>query len=129
MLYGLPIPSSSNSDTKIESAFSLQENPPDSLFQELALAAKRATPDERMEMRRLGVEIKRYAAARDGKRYLRANGAVHEIKARAAQNATLEKIIGTINGRRAVFGMATLKTQDSPRKLPGCTIISCKRSR
>jgi DNA-binding GntR family transcriptional regulator len=73
------------------------------------LAAKRATPDERTEMRRLGVEIKRTAAAGDRKRYLRANRAVHEIKARAARNAMLEKTIGTINGLARRFWNAYIE--------------------
>lgn len=73
------------------------------------LAAKRATLDERAEMRRLGVEIKRAAAVGDRKRYLRANRAVHEIKARAARNATLEKTIGTINGLARRFWYAYIE--------------------
>lgn len=73
------------------------------------LAAKRAAPDERAEMRKLGAEIRHAAAARDRKRYLRANRAVHEIKARAARNATLEKTIGTINGLARRFWYAFIE--------------------
>lgn len=73
------------------------------------LAAKRATPEERAEMLKLGAEIKRAAAARDRKHYLRANRAVHEIKARATRNATLEKTIGTINGLARRFWYAYIE--------------------
>jgi len=73
------------------------------------LAAKRATPEERNEMRKLGIEIRRAATARDRRRYLRANRAVHEIKARAARNATLEKTIGTINSLARRFWYAYIE--------------------
>jgi DNA-binding GntR family transcriptional regulator len=73
------------------------------------LAAKRATPEERAEMRRLGIEIKRAAAAKDRKQYLRANRAVHEIKARTTRNATLEKTMGTVNGLARRFWYAYIE--------------------
>jgi DNA-binding GntR family transcriptional regulator len=73
------------------------------------LAAKRATQEERAEMRGLGAEIKRAAAAGDRKHYLRANRAVHEIKARAARNSMLEKTIGTINGLARRFWYAYIE--------------------
>lgn len=77
------------------------------------LAAVRATADERLEMQRLGAAMQDAAAERDRKRYLDANRAIHEIKARAAHNAVLAKTIGSVNGLSRRFWYAYIEDTDS----------------
>ncbi len=77
------------------------------------LAAERATPDERRDMLKLADEIEAAAAARDQRRYLAVNRAIHELRMKAAKNSMLIRTGSMINGLSRRFWYAYIEDTDS----------------
>jgi DNA-binding GntR family transcriptional regulator len=73
------------------------------------LAAERALPIEREEMRTLAAEIVAAAIAGDADRYLKATRTIHDTEARAAHNSALAATIASIHGQSRRFWYAQIE--------------------
>ncbi|MGD9511666.1 MAG: GntR family transcriptional regulator [Geminicoccaceae bacterium] len=73
------------------------------------LAAERALPAEREEMRTLAAEIVAAAVAGDADRYLKATRTIHDTEARAAHNSALAVTIAGIHGQSRRFWYAQIE--------------------
>ena len=77
------------------------------------LAAERATPAERAEMRRLGEAIQQSARDRDDLAYLAANRAIHEIKVKATHNSMFISTLARVNGLSRRFWYTYVVSTDA----------------
>jgi DNA-binding GntR family transcriptional regulator len=77
------------------------------------LAAARARPAERADLLRLADEIVAAAAEGDRARYLRANRAIHELRAQATHNTMLERTLRPISAMSRRFWYTQIEDTDS----------------
>lgn len=77
------------------------------------LAAARARPSERADLLKLADEIVAAAAEGDRARYLRANRAIHELRAQATHNTMLERTLRPISAMSRRFWYTQIEDTDS----------------